>query len=519
VTAPIESAQPAWRVYDQQIYDASRRMRELAGERLPHGRGPSTFDGLTAAQVKERIAPVIAALERDLRVEQASPHAFSITLEALASLRGSAAPAAPTILDRLDRFSTRWDFHIPYVCASMKALAQIDPTSPAVIEAATRMIEKEGLPGHGVCHTCGCALELLTKSGPAARPIAGPVLQRAIADKGFLTTYEWQLGRALTAIGLSDASEASRAVVRARDTSIMPGNRAEVLRALAAHAESTPADRAVIRDAATQLLSDELPEIRVAAADTLGATGADAVPALIQAMRDWHYRVRVAAATSLSKIGRPALAAAPTLAAALDPYLGAAAASSAALMAIGPEAVPAVEARFESLPPTDRSRPIVGAVMLSLRDGHDRVTPMLARDLRHGPQDKGFVEIESLRTKDRGTAYEPDKHRIRVRFTVLRYGTPIKTPPETGEIAVVAWQGVNNGIAALAGRRAGDRVRLLLSPEIAQSLAWGTPKHQDAYRTYVLGTPGYFDVTIDRVCEPQIWTIVRNWRIETSCRD
>jgi hypothetical protein len=44
-------------------------------------------------------------------------------------------------------------------------------------------------------------------------------------------------------------------------------------------------------------------------------------------------------------------------------------------------------------------------------------------------------------------------------------------------------------------------------------------------RTHVSGTPGYFDVTIDRVCEPQIWTLFKGggmfapFKFETSCRD
>ena len=84
---------------------------------------------------------------------------------------------------------------------------------------------------------------------------------------------------------------------------------------------------------------------------------------------------------------------------------------------------------------------------------------------------------------------------------------------------------MNTGLAALAGRRAGDRVRLLMSPDIAQSLVFGTSKHQTTSRTHVSGTTGYFDVTIDRVCEPQIWTLYRGGSIigplqfELSCKE
>ena len=84
---------------------------------------------------------------------------------------------------------------------------------------------------------------------------------------------------------------------------------------------------------------------------------------------------------------------------------------------------------------------------------------------------------------------------------------------------LVAWQGVNPGLAALAGRRAGDRVRLLMSPDIAQSLVFGTSKHQLRSRTHVSGTTGYFDVTIEGVCEPQIWNLFGSLKIETSCKE
>jgi hypothetical protein len=56
--------------------------------------------------------------------------------------------------------------------------------------------------------------------------------------------------------------------------------------------------------------------------------------------------VRAAAASSLARIGRAARPAAATLAASLDPFMGVAAEAGAALIAIGPPALPAVEARL-----------------------------------------------------------------------------------------------------------------------------------------------------------------------------
>jgi hypothetical protein len=317
----------------------------------------------------------------------------------------------------------------------------------------------------------------------------------------------------------SAPSNTRQAVARVLDAAVAPAERAQTLRTLGTHAAVTPGDRAFVRDTAARVLDSGITEIRTAAAETLGATGEEAVPALTRALGDYHYEVRAAAATALGRIGRPALPAAAALAGALDPYLGAAAEAGAALIAIGSEALPIVEARVKAAAATDRARPVLVAVMLSLRLGRDHLTETLEKELPHGPHGKGFVSIEPLRTSTAGTAYQPEKHRIRVRFTVLHYGTPRKLPENMQETSLVAWQGVNTGLAALAGRRAGDRVRLLMSPDIAQSLVFGTSKHQLLSRTHVSGTAGYFDVTIDGVCEPQIWTLFGSMKMETSCRD
>jgi HEAT repeats len=313
--------------------------------------------------------------------------------------------------------------------------------------------------------------------------------------------------------------ETRQAVERVLDATVPPDERARTLRTLASRAAATADERALVRDAAARVLDSGITEIRTAAAEALGTTGAEAVPALTRALGDYHYEVRAAAATALGRIGRPALPAAAALAGALDPYLGAAAEAGAALVAIGPEAFPIVEARVRAAPATDRARPVLVAVMLTLRLGRDHLAETLAKELPRGPHGKGFVLIEPLRTSASGRAYEPEKHRIRVRFTVLHYGTPRKLPEDMQEIGLEAWQDVNPGLAALAGRRAGDRVRLLMSPDIAQSLVFGTSKHQLRSRTHVSGTTGYFDVKIDRVCEPQVWTLFGSMKFETSCAD
>jgi hypothetical protein len=457
-------------------------------------------------------------------------------------------------MDLLDRWNDSEGGRIHYVCSSLRALTRIAPQSPEVIAAASQVIASQ-LPARGVCTVCGCALDLLTVSGPAARDIAGPVLQKATADPRFITTYDFQLGRALKAIGLSSTGQTAQTVARALDPQVLPGSRAEVLRALGAHAAATPADRASIRDAATALLRDDLTEIRVAAAGTLGSTGPESVSALTRAMGDWSFDVRAAAASSLGRIGPAARPAAATLAASLDPFMGTAAQAGAALIAIGPPALPAVEARLAAST-VPQEKLVLNAVVRSLREGQDLLTPVLERDLPRGADDKGYLLVEpwqtatpraipaSASTSSSGTRsatapsptsaaavtlgktpYIPGTHRITLRYTVLPYGTPTRMPPDMGEHRVVAWQAVNPGIAALVGHRAGERLRVLMSADIAQSLMYGTAQHQRSYGTHVSGTPGHFDVTIERVCEPQIWTLFRGGgifgplKIETSCRD
>jgi hypothetical protein len=330
---------------------------------------------------------------------------------------------------------------------------------------------------------------------------------------------------ASTGSGPGDGSDTRQAIARVLDAKVLLDERAETLRALGTHASVTPNDRTLVRDAATRVMDSGITGIRTAAVEALGATGPEAVPALTRAMGDYHYEVRIAAATALGRIGRPALPAAPALAGALDPFLGAAAEAGAALLAIGPEALPIVEARVKASPAADRARPVLVAVMLSLRAGRNHLADTFEKELPRGPHGKGFVSIEPLRTTANGMAYEPEKHRIRARFTVLHYGSPRKLPLDMQETSLEAWQSVNTGLAALAGRRAGDRVRLLMSPDIAQSLVFGTSKHQTMSRTHVSGTAGYFDVTIDRICEPQIWTLFSGggWfgpmKFELSCSE
>jgi hypothetical protein len=365
-------------------------------------------------------------------------------------------------------------------------------------------------------------VSLVAQTAPTARLTASTPSAAAAPGAGANAAPVASPALSMTAGGSAQARRAAELVL---DSTAAPQMRAETLRALGVDAAGEPGDRPFVRETAMRVLDSGLPEIRVAAAQALGATGPDSVPGLIRAMQDAHYEVRTAAALGLGTFGRYSLPAADALAGALDPFLGVAAEAGSALLAIGPEALPSVEARLKAAQPTDRARPMLIAVERSLRDGRDHLSQALEHDVPHGPDGKGFIWIEPLRTTATGTAYVPGKHRIRARFATLPYGPPRKIPEDIRETSLVAWESVNTGLAALAGRRAGDRVRLLMSPDIAESLVFGTSQHSTRARTHISGTPGYFDVKIERVCEPQIWTLYKGGptigpiAFEMSCSD
>jgi hypothetical protein len=486
-------------------------------------RSSSPFDTLSPAELLDQLALVLRDLEADLRSGKLSPHQAYATFEALGTLGPRARPAVPTIIAVIDAWDHDQFFRIPYLCEAVKSLGKIAPTSPDVINLLAKKLAGE-LPSRGsVCHRCGCILEALEQSGSAAREIAGPVLQRVMAEPGFMTTYDWQLGRAVKAIGIGGGSTFRTALARAAREDVLPGDRAAIFRALAKDAPGySDADLDAFHRTAAGALGSTVEEVR-AAAEALGAAGARAVPDLVRALTDWHYIVRLAAVQSLGRLGPSAEGAAQALVSALDPFLGTGGAAAEALVTIGPAALPAIERRRPTAPP--HLTAFVAATSRAVRER--RVTPIresLSRDFTAGPHGQGFVRVDVQRAGAGQTPFDPQKHRLSLRFTVQRYDGPGRFPERTTD-SVVAHHATNNAIQALRGRRAGDTVRLLLSPDIAQSLAYATNRHAESGSTHVPGTPGLFEATITRVCEPVIWTLWKGhglWgpiEFETYCRN
>ena len=461
-------------------------------------------------------------LETDLRGGRLSPHQAYATFEALGALGETARRAVPTVVAVLDAWDKDAFFRIPYLCSAVKALSEIAPTSPEVIQVLADALARE-LPSRGsVCHRCGCLLEALERAGPAAREVAGPVLERVMAEPRFFTTDDQQLGRALRAIGIRGSLNV--ALERVARDGLSPWDRAETLRALAEEAAVYgPSERAALRETAAGLLTSEDHPDPAAAATALGATGAAALSPLPRALDDWHFEVRVAAAQALARLGELAQPAGEPLAAALDPYLGTALAAGEALVAIGPGALRAIEVQQARAP--GHLRPLLAAAARAVRVG--RLEPLrdaLAQHAPSGPHGRGFALVSVSRAGGGSLPYDPGRHRIRVSYTVSHYPGPGRSPQAGGD-RVTGEHATNAALLALHGRRAGDRVQVLLSPDIAQSPAFSTDRHSESWQTHVPGTPGCFDVTIERVCEPVVWTVFRGsgiWgpiRFEVYCRD
>lgn len=520
--ADPETTEPAFVRHRWVIHDLATLRRSPSPPARSRSTPPSPLEGLTAAQLEERFAPVLRDLESDLRGGRLSPHQAYATFDALGSMGEVARPSVPTIVSVLDAWDQDAFFRVPYLCSAVRALAQIAPTAPDVIKVLSDALDRE-LPSRGsVCHRCGCLLEALERSGPAAREVAGPVLERIMAEPRFLTTYDHQLGRALQAVGIGPSPSVVLRRVTRED--VGPRDRAETLRALAKEALAYgPSERSAVRETAAGLLTNDNREIRAAAALALGATGPEAVAPLLRALDDWHFEVRIAAAQALGRLGTSAQGAAVPLAAALDPYLGTALAAGEALVAIGPGALPAIEAQHAAA--AAPLRPIVRAAAHAVQAGRiDLLRAALARHVPSGPHGRGFARVDVRRAGNGQLPYDPGRHRIRVSYTVRRYAGPARSPESAGD-RITSEQTTSTALLALRGRRAGDRVELLLSPDIAQSPGYGTSRHSESWRTHVAGTPGFFDVTIERVCEPVAWTVFRGsgiWgpiRFELYCRD
>jgi len=510
---PEETAEPGWQRHREMVQAIAYRVRH------PERRDRITGH-LSDEEMRAKAAEIAKDLAADLKRSTLNVHAQSNTIDLLAELGELAAGVTPTLVEVLHANDDAAGPGIAYFCSVTKAMSAIAPRDPRVVRALTDTLEQDRSVG-SVCHTCGCALEALAVAGPAAAPVAGPVLEK-LSRRRLLTTYSDQLGKAIEALGAGSGMIPSL-LARAADAQILPEDRAASLRALAkSFGQLTPEEKAAFTSAAASLLAHEDVAMRVAAAEVLGVAGARAVNGLERALQDPHYTVRASAARSLARLGPEATPLIGPLVAALDPFLGTGEAAAEALVAIGPSALPEGERRARSAPP--QVRPLAEATVRAVQ-ARDMapVRDALARRYGHGPGNVGYTYLEML-GEGSGEPYA-DEHRIHVRVHGGPYD-PAGQGPRTINDKLKAVSPPNAFFAALVGRRAGDRLKLILSPETAQSPYLSTERWIDHEVQHLLpmGAGAAFEVEVTRVCAPVIWTVFRGngffspLQIELYCR-
>jgi hypothetical protein len=488
--------------------EAIHRMRY----RVQDARKPVTAEEVAA------IRPVVDALAADLRDSTVPWNGKRPALAALQHLRHAAAPAVPSLVETLDLYpGDDGPQGVGHFCEVTRTLEAVAPQDERGIRAVTEWLQRN-TKAHSICHRCGCALKALEAAGPSAHAIATPVLAALAADR-VLSSDDWQLGRTLAAIGVS-ANLSPTLMDRIADEKVSTYDRAEILRALARDASGVGDPRRLLGLAAG-LLRHRDRNLREAAAEALGALGPPALDALRQGLGDRDFRVRARAAAALARLGPAAAPAAAGLAEALDPFRGTAREAIAALIAVGDAALPALDARWRAAP--GWLQPLIAAAGVSVRDRDPRIASRALAAFAPGPGGHGFVRIEVRRAGD-GPVFAAGKHRAHLRVRGGAIGPQAEGLPRFDH-DIEGTYAPNTVFVALDGRREGDRLHVVLSPEIAQSPLSGTGRwmREEALKFAVPeGTAAAYDVEIRRVCRPIVWRPIRSgWfsemKFELAC--
>jgi hypothetical protein len=499
------------------LHDTAKAIAYRAAN--PNKTWNSEIGRLDERAFRARAAQVAREIAADLADPSLEPSQMNPAFEALKQIGPLAAGISDVLVARLHAHDGGSTFtRTAYFCEVTRTMAKVAPRDPAVIRALAGALAQSR--GSGDSHRNGCVLDALQASGPAAADIAGPVLEQ-FARTHAPTTYSHQLSKAIEAIGVGGVMVGSL-IGRATDSQVGIDDRAAAVRTLGtSYADMSPRDQAEVRVTASQLLDDPHPPVRVAAAEALGPAGPLALAALVHGLDDARYEVRAAAAWSLAKLGPAAAPARGKLVAALDPFLGTGEAAAAALVAIGPAARADVEARAHMVPRA--LRPLTEATARGIGTGSlEPVRQALGTAYAHAPGAVGYVDVEVVGT-GKGMAYEPSGHRIKARFRGGPYSASGPTAPAV-EGTLTVDNAPNAFFSALAGRRAGDRVRVLLSPETNPDPYFAVPVAGRKPERFPVATGAAFEVEVLRVCEPVIWTVFRGggiWspvRFEVYCR-
>jgi hypothetical protein len=512
--APYTAPDTAGRRLRGEASAIGRRVREPG---RTHNSGVGRLD---ERAFRERASEVARELSGDLRDPTLTARDKDDALAGLREIGPLAAVVAPVLVAVLhdhDRDESP-NARVAFFCAVTRAMETVAPRDPAVIEALAGALDREPAGG-GTCHRCACALEALIASGPAAKEIAGPALARLA--RGPSRVEHNRLEQAIEAVGAGSAMMPTL-LARATRPGVSIDDRAASLRALAkSFGQLSPDDQEAVRVNVEPYLFDRYVEIRVASAELLGLTGPRALSSLMRALDDPRYEPRAAAARALARLGPAAAPARSALIAGLDPFLGTGEAAAEALVAMGPVAHPDVDAAARSAP--RHLRPLVEATASAVASGDMApVRAALARAYTR-LQPSGYADVEVLQPGP-GKAYAANAFRIRARIRGGVY-TPGGPPaPAVDETLIV--DGAPNALfAALNGRHEGDRLRVRLSPETVPDPYFRFPTPRPAsVAQFPVGSGADFEVEIQEVCEPVIWTIFKGGgivgpiRFESHCR-
>jgi hypothetical protein len=466
---------------------------------------------VTPAEIAS-IRPVVEELAADLRNPAVPWNGKRPALAALQHLRQAALPAVPALVETLDLYrEDNGPQGVGHFCEVTRALEAVAPRDERSIRAVAAWL-KQNTQAHSICHRCGCALKMLETAGPAAREIAGPVVERLAASR-ILASDDWQLGRTVAAMGIAGDASATL-MARVQDENVSTYDRAETLLALGRDAGRVR-DSSRLLGLAAQFVTHPDRGLREAAAETLGALGPPALDALRVGLRDAHYKVRARSAASLARLGAAAAPAAADLVTALDPFRGTAREAIAALAAIGPPAASAIQTGMARAP--DWLRPLLFAAATTARTSDARPALEALSSFTPGPGGHGFVRVE-VRRAGRGAVFVPGEHRATLGVKGGATGPGTEGRPRF-DVEVNAAYAPNTVFHALAGRREGDAVTVLMSPEIAQSPISGTDRWQrhEALRNAIPdGAAAAYEVEIRRVCRPIVWRFLRGSMYEFS---
>jgi hypothetical protein len=152
-------------------------------------------------------------------------------------------------------------------------------------------------------------------------------------------------------------------------------------------------------------------------------------------------------------------------------------------------------------------RPLVEATARAIQAGNMAPVRQVLQGHYRERVNGGYFLVEEIGA-GKGQVYEPNGRRIKARFRGGPYGAAGPGGPAV-EGTLTIDNAPNAFFGALVGRRAGDRVRVFLSPETIPDPYTAVPIVGRPPTRLPVAVGAIFEVEVLRVCEPVIWTITR----------